>query len=56
MCSIMAGGYDREFRFVRLFFPCKVVGRVEEESFGQSSGNVRTVEEKRKALIPRNIY
>lgn len=52
MCFLMAG-IDWE---LRLFFPLQVVGIVEEESLGQSSGNLQTVEEKGKALKARNIY
>lgn len=53
MSFIVAGDIDWEFRF---FSPCKVDGIAEEESLGQSSGNLKTVEEKGKALRARNIY
>lgn len=33
-----------------LFFPLQVVGIFEEESLGQHSGNLQTVEEKRKGF------
>lgn len=48
MCSIMAGGISCEFRF--FFPPCKVVGRVEDESLDQTSGNLQTVMEKDKGF------